>query len=379
MLLAGVTACLVAFAATPVVLAGLRARAVLDPVTERSSHDVPTVRGGGLAVVIAVLAAAAALAVTGRGGPQAGAVVAVAAFGAVGLAEDLVGVPVLPRFGLQMLAAGLAVGLALSHVGWLPGLPVAVGVLVIVASMLWVTAFVNIFNFMDGVNGISAAQALVAGTAYVAVGVFDHRPELRVGGLLAAASAVGFAPWNFPRARIFLGDVGSHAFGGLLGVLALGAALDARAGEAAVAPLVLYLADTSVTLVRRITAGEQWHRPHRTHTYQRLTVAGWSHERVTCTFGALALITAGLGLVAEHSPPAPRALADLAIVLVVLGYLALPAVVAGRRRAAAAARAGGAAGATSPAAVPAAPTRPPTPPAQRVAPHADEIADPAGR
>ncbi|MGF7236320.1 MAG: glycosyl transferase [Frankia sp.] len=376
MLLAGVTACLVAFAATPVVLAGLRAHAVLDPVTERSSHAVPTVRGGGLAVVIAVLAATAALAVTGRGGPQAGAVVAVAAFGAVGLAEDLVGVPVLPRFGLQMLAAGLAVGLALSNVGWLPGLPAALGVLVVVAAMLWVVAFVNIFNFMDGVNGISAAQALIAGTAYLTVGVLDHSASLRVGGLLAAASAVGFAPWNFPRARIFLGDVGSHAFGGLLGVLALGAALDTRAAEAAIAPLVLYLADTSVTLVRRTIAGEQWYRPHRTHTYQRLTVAGWSHERVTCTFGALALITSGLGLVAEHSSPIPRAFADLAIVLVTLGYLTLPALVARRRPLPLDAR-------PAQARVDARPTQGPValpgPPPQREPSQADEISDPASR
>src|SRR4029453_11671608 len=101
-----------------------------------------------------------ALVVAGHARPDLAAVIAVAAFGAVGLAEDLVGVAVLPRFALQVLAAGVAAGPALAPAAWLPALPTLAGVLIVIVGLVWVVAFVNAFNFMDGINGISAAQAL---------------------------------------------------------------------------------------------------------------------------------------------------------------------------------------------------------------------------
>jgi UDP-GlcNAc:undecaprenyl-phosphate/decaprenyl-phosphate GlcNAc-1-phosphate transferase len=333
---AGVAACLVTLAATPVVLGCMRRLAAVDTVTERSLHHVPTPRGGGVAVGLGLFAGVSVVVLSsGRASAPdlLPMTLGVALFGLVGLAEDvggdIGGIAPLRRLGLQALAALAVTAVTVVSVALVtaaPPTPMVLGAAVV--GPVWIAGFVNAFNFMDGVNGISAAQALIAGGAYAILGATHDIPALTAGGAVVAGAALGFAPFNFPRARIFLGDVGSYGFGAALAVLALHAVLSGAPVEATVAPLLLYLVDTATTLVRRVRAGERWYLPHRTHTYQRLASAGWSHTRVTEVVCALILGCAALGLVTADGAAPVRVAADLGICLLLAGYLAAPSLLA---------------------------------------------------
>jgi len=309
-----------------VVIVALRRFAVFDVPNARSSHQQPTVRGGGIAVA---LAAGAGVGVSGPWPTSGllGLLVAGIGFGVVGLAEDLLGVPLLPRFGLQVVVAGASLRALLSG---LTG-PAPWRILFAAGVVLWLVGYVNAFNFMDGINGISVAQAGVAGVAWYVIGTTEDVRATAQGGLIVAAAALGFAPFNFPRARVFLGDGGSYFLGAWLGALAV---LGLRAGlppEAVVAPLSLYLADTAFTLARRVVGHQPWYLPHRDHTYQRLVRGGWSHPRTTFTVAAIMTASSALGAVSLGDSLLLRAGADLVLVAVLIGYLALPSMVARRK------------------------------------------------
>lgn len=325
---AGVAAGVVTFAATPVVLAGMRRLAAIDEVNERSSHQVPTPRGGGVAPVLGIFAGITVLMLIGGTDevPAAAALsVAVCLLGLVGLAEDLAPIPALRRLTYHAVAGLAVTGVVLTTM-WMTG-PEPDGRLVLACALLgplWVTAFVNAFNFMDGVNGISAVQAVVAGIAFALLGSLYGVAGLTAAGAVVAGAAAGFAPFNMPRARIFLGDVGSYALGAALAVLAMIAVLAGIAPEAAIAPLAIYLADTGTTLLRRIRAGETWHKPHRSHVYQQLAAAGWPHTTVSLTTGAHAAVLSALGVAAAGSSAAGRVGTALMALAVIGSYLMLP-------------------------------------------------------
>jgi hypothetical protein len=195
-----------------------------------------------------------------------------------------------------------------------------------VAIAAWIAGFVNAFNFMDGVNGISGAHAVVGGACYAVLGLWRGDPLLASAGAAVAGGGAAFLPWNAVRARVFLGDVGSYALGAALAVLAACAVVIAGLPpEAALGPLALYLADTAWTLQRRIRAGEPWLQAHRTHAYQRLTDAGWSHQRVTAATAAVSAALSLLGAVSLAAGPLPRAAADLAGLALLAAYLRAPA------------------------------------------------------
>ena len=298
----------------------LRRLGAFDHPTHRSSHDRPTLRGGGIAPALAMLVVlGAASAVPGRARLALAATATI--FGAIGLVGDLGDVDALRRLALQ----GLASVLVLPLIGFLDW-PAWSSVVVV----LWLAGFVNAFNFMDGINGISSACVFVTGLAWWFVGWSEDVPALAVGGIVAAAAAAGFAPFNLPTARLFLGDVGSYFFGAwlaLLAVLGLGAGVPS---EAVVAPLLLYLADTGTTLARRVARGERWHEAHADHAYQRLVRAGWSHTATTALIAALMVVTAALGMLALTGSTAARVEGDAAIVVVLAVYLWLPGRVGAR-------------------------------------------------
>jgi len=337
---AGFTACVVTLATTPLVIAYMRRLSVLDIAGERSLHTVPTPRGGGAAVVLGMFSGVLATVLTsGRASAPdlLPMTLAITIFGLIGLAEDVAGdiggISPLRRLALQGAGAAAVTATTVLSVTVTGDGPSAVLlVTAIVVGPLWVTAFVNAFNFMDGVNGISAAQATVAGVGYALVGAVHHNQPLVVGGVVVAGAAVGFAPFNLPRALVFLGDVGSYALGGAIAALALQAAMSGVGVEAVLAPVVLYLADTATTLLRRVRAGERWYLPHRQHAYQRLATAGWSHTAVAGYTCLLAAICAAFGLAVAAGAAAPvRICADLAIVAVVFRYLGAPRRVAARQ------------------------------------------------
>ncbi len=297
----------------------LRRLRTLDIPSDRSSHTEPVLRGGGLALIAGALLA---LAVSG---PDHALVLAVAvmAFAAIGLAEDVRGIAPVPRLALQVGAGVLAAAVLVTTVDGIPGGPAVAAALVVV----WLVAAANAFNFMDGVNGISAVHLVVGGCAYMAAGAIEDVELLQAGGAALAAVGLAFIPWNAGRARVFLGDVGAYGLGAGLGALAAFAVVEGIPVEAAIAPLALYLADTGWTLATRVARGEDWLASHRTHVFQRLCDRQWSHQRVTLVTGSLSAVLAGLGLVSLGSSTAVRVLADAAIAVVLLGYLSLPRLI----------------------------------------------------
>jgi UDP-GlcNAc:undecaprenyl-phosphate/decaprenyl-phosphate GlcNAc-1-phosphate transferase len=321
--LAAVICAALVTAAEPVLIPLLRRRAV-DVPNARSSHSVPTPRGGG-APIAAGLAGAALLVHDAAGVTFS---IAVFAFAAIGFADDLSGLPAVRRLAMQGLASLAVAGLLVSR----SGLPLAAAAAAAAVLAVWLIGFVNAFNFMDGVNGISAAHALIGGAYYACLGWLRPDAFLTVAGAAVAAGGLAFLPWNAVRARVFLGDVGSYALGVALALLAACAVLRHIPPEAALAPLALYLADTGWTLQRRIRAGERVFEAHRTHTYQQLCDVGWSHQRVTAAAAAVTAAVCLAGTVSLTGHPALRAAADLAAAVLLAAYLCSPALL-GRARA----------------------------------------------
>lgn len=308
----------VTVALLPVLTRELRRRAVMDAPVERSSHETPTPRGGGLAP--AVGATAGLLVAVGTSESTLLTVVTVAAtFGALGFVDDVSSLSAGRRLIIQIAIAAAGVFPLVSDVA--DGLT-----LVMLAAIGWLglVAFVNAFNFMDGINGISATQVVVAGTAWGLVGLWKDETVLTSGGLIVATAAVAFLPFNFPQARVFLGDVGSYFFGGWLAALALVALGRQATLEMAMAPLLLYVCDTGVTLIKRVMRGGRWSEAHREHVYQRLVIGGWSHKRTTAYVGAVIALSSLLGAATMLGNRAVRITADTALILLMLGYLGSP-------------------------------------------------------
>ena len=321
--LLAVTACgAVVVVAEPVTIPLLRRAAFIDVPGHRSSHTVPTPRGGGIPVVAGLLVAAVLI-----GGALATVFAcAVAAFGLLGFADDMRGLTPGCRLATQA-ACGTLVALVL--VSSLPG-PLAELVPAVVVGAVWITGFVNAFNFMDGVNGIAGVHALLAGMVYACLGWWRHDGFLIPAGAAIAVGALAFLPWNAGQARVFLGDTGSYALGAALAMLAAYAVVLRIPAEAALGPLALYIADTAWTLLRRIRAGERWLEAHRSHVYQQWCDAGWSHQRVTLAAAAATSLLSLLGAASLAGDPALRGAADLAAAGVLLAYLRSPALLARR-------------------------------------------------
>ncbi|HEX3536888.1 MAG TPA: glycosyltransferase family 4 protein [Stellaceae bacterium] len=247
---------------------------VLDRPNERSSHTVPTPRGGGIAVTGTVLLIWLWLTISGRLQPILLLVPAAAlVLAIVSWLDDLRGLSPVARLVTQLAAVGLGMGALPSHAvfqGWLP--PVLDDAAV---ALVWLW-FVNLFNFMDGIDGIAGAETATVGLGLVLIA---PAPET---ALLAAAivgAAIGFLVWNWAPARIFLGDVGSVPLGFLLGFLLL----DAAARGAWLPALILpayFLADATLTLLRRLSRRERVWEAHREHFYQQAVQAGLGHAAV---------------------------------------------------------------------------------------------------
>lgn len=275
--------CLLCWCIYPILLKA----AVIDAPNARSSHRHPTVRGGGVAIVATIVIGLLWL----RAGHDRTAVgviiVLLGLLATVSFLDDVRSVGIGKRFATHAFAATGAIavlwGITPASVwGLTPSDAVA-----LVLSFVWITGYTNAFNFMDGINGIAAGQAALTGVGSALIIQMSsgspQPPAAALGALLLGGAAGGFIPYNYPRARMFMGDVGSAPLGYFLAVLVLWAARDV--GESLIIPLVLlhtnFLVDTGVTLIRRVLRREQWYKPHREHFYQRLVRSGKSHTSVT--------------------------------------------------------------------------------------------------
>ncbi|MEX0759607.1 MAG: glycosyltransferase family 4 protein [Tistlia sp.] len=291
-------------------------RGLLDRPNERSSHTAPTPRGGGLSVVGALLVGwpllvwqATAAALEAALVPAFLAVYAGAlALAAVSFVDDVATLGAGPRLAVQVLAVAAALAF-LSEAGFglvFQGLlPPWLDRLLAAVAWLW---FVNLYNFMDGIDGITGVESASLGIGLALV--FALGGALLPAGLalLVAAAALGFLVWNWQPARIFMGDVGSVPIGFLLGWLLLLAAAEGQWAAALILP-GYYWADATLTLLRRALRGERVWRAHREHFYQRAVQRGLDHAQV-----ARRVALAGAGLV---------------VLALLAGPLGAPAVLAG--------------------------------------------------
>jgi Fuc2NAc and GlcNAc transferase len=256
---------------------------LIDAPNARSSHDRPTPSAGGLAIVAASLPIGAWLFL--RADPTDWPwLLAALGIALLGLWDDYRPLPKRVRLAGQFLACTALVGVLFGTVG-LPDLPawqwLPLAALCIVAGAWWI----NLFNFMDGIDGIATTQAvfmLVAGAAALATQPDAATSPSLAWMLVLAAACLGFLPSNWARARIFMGDVGSTYLA--YTILAL-AALTVVAGWLSPAFWLilgaLFVADSGVTLARRMITGQRWTEAHRSHAYQRLARRWGSHARVT--------------------------------------------------------------------------------------------------
>jgi UDP-GlcNAc:undecaprenyl-phosphate GlcNAc-1-phosphate transferase len=310
---------LVAVGATSMALAvtiPLLRRVAMDVPVARSSHTTPVPRGGGIAVVVGVLLGAVAAEAAGRGVDWA-ILAGFAALAAMGLVEDVRGLSIRARLVLQFaVAAAIS-----SHV---MRYPEASSVALLVVATIFMVGYANAFNFMDGVDGISALSVLLTMAWYVALGHRFGAPELTLTAGCIGASGLAFLPWNAPGARIFLGDSGSYGLGLAAAAIALALGSTGVPWLAVASPLVIYVADTSWTLAVRAARREAWYLPHREHVYQRIADLSSHMASAGLVTGFSGAVCAWWWLVGPRST-----LAFLAGVAgLVLTYLALPRLAA---------------------------------------------------
>ena len=301
-------------------LAPLLARYFVASPTARSSHKVPTPQGGGIAVVAATTLAM--LAVSLFPGMDKRTLIAlwpmaagVALLAGTGACDDILHLPVGPRFVLQFAGIALALYALPADARVVPVLPSwAERAALLVAGVY----LVNIVNFMDGIDWMTVAEVVPVTAALWIASWFGALTPVDAALAIAVAGAMlGFAPFNRPVARLFLGDVGSLPLGLLLFWLLLRLAANGHLAAALLLPLY-YLADATVTLVRRLGRGENVLRAHRTHFYQRATDLGFSVGDVVARVFAVNLVLAvlAIGSVVAASPAASVAALALGAALV---------------------------------------------------------------
>jgi UDP-N-acetylmuramyl pentapeptide phosphotransferase/UDP-N-acetylglucosamine-1-phosphate transferase len=288
-------ALLISAVVTRIAIGYAHRRRLIDQPGARRSHSEPTPRGGGIGIVIAVLACACVPALFAPGSsPDAAIVLSVAVIivAAVGWIDDHRGLSARWRFAAHCLAAAVFLLPVLVPVALMPAAveesfsvsATTVWVLLAVA-LLAIVWCINLHNFMDGIDGILAAQAIfVFGALTILCARAGWTTHVGQTAVFAAATA-GFLPFNFPRARIFMGDVGS----GVLGLLIAAAVLwqMATTGVALASGLILcsaFVTDASCTLLSRMLRGRRWYSAHREHLYQWLARSGRSHAGVVALY-----------------------------------------------------------------------------------------------
>jgi UDP-N-acetylmuramyl pentapeptide phosphotransferase/UDP-N-acetylglucosamine-1-phosphate transferase len=282
----------------------------------RSSHRIPTPQGAGVAVIAATLLVAdiiiayadSALANFPIAIPAATLFIAI-----VGFADDVKSIPVLPRLILQALAVGAILVAAPADARVVPACPLWIERCLLLLAGLW---FVNLVNFMDGLDWMTVAEVVPITGTLIVLGVLG---ELPVSATMVAAALcgamLGFAPFNRPVAKIFLGDVGSLPIGLLLGWCLLQLVYRQQFSAALLLPLY-YLADATVTLLRRLVRGEPFWAAHRSHFYQRATDNGFT---VLGVVGEVFALNVGLAVLAIASTFTHSA--AIGVVFVIIGGL----------------------------------------------------------
>jgi UDP-N-acetylmuramyl pentapeptide phosphotransferase/UDP-N-acetylglucosamine-1-phosphate transferase len=297
-----------------------RLQAATDEPKQRGLHAVRTPRAAGLPLYLGwLLALLFAFGFLGPAMPRPLAWVLVVSglFMVLGLLDDFRPLPAVLKLVVQIAITALALGRA-----W-PGVPVLAPHEALFVGLA-LLIFVNFWNFMDGSNGMTGWQTLLVA---VAVALWPAQsPWLRAAGLALAAACAGFLPFNFPRARVFLGDAGSLALGAALFLMLL---LSWRRGVMALWQVLLLctpmLLDPALTLARRLWRGRKFWRAHREHLFQYAVRVGYSHAEVAIAYVVATALCWLLALApfGDHADAIGTALLALAWAMLALAYVGL--------------------------------------------------------
>jgi Fuc2NAc and GlcNAc transferase len=289
----------VTFASSAMLVGVVRAYAlkknIVDLPNARSSHVMPTPRAGGIAIVLSFLASLVVLCLCRIIDARTAAILIVAgcAIAGVGFLDDRQQLTAKSRFSVHVAAAAFVVAL----LGGIPQVELAkwglgnpwIGSAFAVLVLVWST---NLFNFMDGIDGIAASEAVFMSTALAYLSWRNGGDfGVTVAMLCLAAATLGCLVWNWPPARIFMGDVGSGFLGFMVTALMIVACQ--RGGiPIEVLPILggVFLVDATVTLLRRLARGDRWLEAHRTHAYQHLARRWQKHRPVTLLVIAINLV-----------------------------------------------------------------------------------------
>jgi UDP-N-acetylmuramyl pentapeptide phosphotransferase/UDP-N-acetylglucosamine-1-phosphate transferase len=279
----------------------LEKRRILDHPNERSSHEVPTPRGGGWLIVIITLVTVLAFAIAAQKWNQSLVYVGLGTLIAwIGWLDDVSSLSTRFRFLMQ----GIAAALVIVFIGYFKSVTIPVfgeiqfGFLAIPITFVWIIGLTNAYNFMDGIDGISGGVAVAAGLGWMILSstsdIFQGSTAFWV-GLAIAASSLGFLGHNWPPAKIFMGDVSSTFLGFSFAVLPL---FSAKVGGDALllgtTILWTFIMDAGVTFLIRLAKREKVFSPHRTHLYQRLVISGIKPALVSSLYIALTLFASFL-------------------------------------------------------------------------------------
>jgi UDP-N-acetylmuramyl pentapeptide phosphotransferase/UDP-N-acetylglucosamine-1-phosphate transferase len=308
------------------VCAVLQRLRILDQPNQRSSHVAPTPRGGGIAILLVIVAASFWMRRAYQDHLMWLAPLVAVWVGLISWVDDVRGLSAAVRFVTHIVGALVLI--------WGLGFTILVGPIAILVEQLklpfplilllmvfWIVGYTNAFNFMDGINGIAGTQAGVgafamAAVAGVSIGRWDSAPIMV--SLAVSGAALGFLPHNFPKARMFMGDVGSAPLGMLLSFLVLW--ICREHSFKLFIPLAMihanFILDTAVTLLRRITRGDRWLDSHREHFYQRLVRAGLSHTAVTSWEGFLLVIVSIISVLVARSSTTVQLGALVTVILI---------------------------------------------------------------
>jgi UDP-N-acetylmuramyl pentapeptide phosphotransferase/UDP-N-acetylglucosamine-1-phosphate transferase len=284
----------------------------------RSSHRIPTPQGAGIAVIAATLVVAYMWAAWANVAIPLVLVIATIVIALVGFADDIVSLPVPVRLVLQAACVGAIVFTAPEEARIVPALPLALERGLILLAGVW---FVNLVNFMDGLDLMTVAEVVPVAASLLLLGWLGELswPAALIAAALCGAM-LGFAPFNKPVAKVFLGDVGSLPIGLLLGWCLLELAWHEQAAAALLLP-AYYLVDATITLFRRIARREQFWSAHRSHFYQRATDNGFSVPRVIGEVFALNLVLALLAVVTVRAGSMAVTLLALVAAAVAIGFV----------------------------------------------------------
>jgi len=295
-----------------------RRSGMVDHPGERHSHAVATPRGGGIGIILALFIASPMLVGSWDEAWARCVLPGLLVLAILGWWDDHASLSARFRFFVQLAVSFYLVACAINN-GWIPGVG---SILLAVLFLVWMT---NLFNFMDGSNGMAGLQAVFGGVVLFYLFESAGQHNLALAAASVAASCAGFLPWNLGNARVFMGDVGSISLGFVFGaLLVIGVGNGSFSLPVALLVMLVFITDSTLTLIGRVLQREQWYNAHKQHLYQRLIARGWTHGRVALLYQAinLALVVPGI-VVAINYPALAWVVAMILILVFTIGWYLL--------------------------------------------------------